>query len=106
MNKDEEDLLSAFAEGGLVSELFEAKKASLIRAAEESLKKDKRINIRLASRDLEALQRIALREDIPYQTLIASILHKYVSGQLDDRSAKKENPKPEVWRLRATRHPE
>ena len=53
--------------------------------ARATLKKDRRINIRLSQKDLEALQTLALEEGIPYQTLIASILHKYVSGSLVKR---------------------
>ena len=45
-------------------------------------KKDRRVNIRISTKNLEALQRRALEEGIPYQTLISSILHKYVSGRL------------------------
>jgi predicted DNA binding CopG/RHH family protein len=49
-------------------------------------KKDARINIRLCSKDLRGLQKKALAEGIPYQTLVASILHKYVEGRLyEDR---------------------
>ena len=58
-------------------------------AAEETFKKDKRINIRISSRDLESLQRRALEEGIPYQTLVSSVLHKYVSGGLHDVMANK-----------------
>lgn len=58
-------------------------------AAEETIRKDKRINIRISSRDLEFLQRTALKEDISYQTLVSSILHKYVSGSLLDKAANK-----------------
>jgi predicted DNA binding CopG/RHH family protein len=43
------------------------------------------VNIRLAGRDLEAIQKRALLEGIPYQTLIASILHKYAAGRLVER---------------------
>jgi len=46
------------------------------------LRKDARINIRLSSKDLRGLQKRALAEGIPYQTLVASILHKYVDGRL------------------------
>lgn len=51
-------------------------------AAEATLKKDQRLNIRISSRDLKNLQARALEEGIPYQTLAASLLHKYVSGHL------------------------
>ena len=53
--------------------------------ARATLKKDRRINIRLSTKDLETLQVLAIEEGIPYQTLIASILHKYVSGSLVER---------------------
>ena len=49
---------------------------------ERTFKKDRRINIRISSRDLDALQKKALVEGIPYQTLIASVLHKYAAGRL------------------------
>ena len=50
--------------------------------ARTTFKKDMRVNIRISSKDLEALQIRALEEGIPYQTLMASVLHKYVSGRL------------------------
>jgi predicted DNA binding CopG/RHH family protein len=53
--------------------------------ARATLKKDRRINIRLSTKDLETLQMLAIEEGIPYQTLIASILHKYVAGSLVKR---------------------
>jgi hypothetical protein len=45
------------------------------------------VNIRISSKDLEALQKRALEEGIPYQTLLASILHKYAAGRLVERDA-------------------
>ena len=51
-------------------------------AASATFIKDKRVKIRLSSPDLMAIQARALEEGLPYQTLIASILHKYVSGRL------------------------
>jgi predicted DNA binding CopG/RHH family protein len=53
--------------------------------ARETFRKDRRVNIRLAGRDLEAIQKRAMLEGIPYQTLIASILHKYAAGRLVDK---------------------
>ena len=50
--------------------------------AKATLRKDKRINIRISERDLELLQRKAIEEGIPYQTLISSLLHKYINGNL------------------------
>ncbi len=50
--------------------------------ATATFRKDRRLNIRLSSKDLEAIQKRALAEGLPYQTLIASLLHKYASGRL------------------------
>ena len=60
----------------------ETEKSALMSAARETLKKDKRINIRMSGRDLLSLKRKANRFGMPYQTLITSILHQYVSGDL------------------------
>lgn len=48
--------------------------------------KDRRVNIRLSSADVRSIQALALREGIPHQTLIASVLHRYVTGRLVERS--------------------
>jgi len=53
--------------------------------ARATFRKDRRVNIRISSRDLDALQKRALREGIPYQTLISSILHKFVSGAIKEQ---------------------
>ncbi len=50
------------------------------------LKKEKRINIRISEKDLEDIQRKAIMEGLPYQTLIASIIHKYNSGLLTEKN--------------------
>jgi len=50
--------------------------------AKATFRKDRRVNIRISSKDLEAIQKRALEEGLPYQTLIASLLHKYASGRL------------------------
>ena len=48
----------------------------------DTVRKDKRVNIRMTERDLMRLQKRAMREGLPYQTLISSILHKYINGYL------------------------
>jgi predicted DNA binding CopG/RHH family protein len=53
--------------------------------ARNTLQKNKRINIRLAERDLVGIQTKAVEEGMPYQTLISSVLHKYLSGRLMER---------------------
>jgi predicted DNA binding CopG/RHH family protein len=59
--------------------------ARLQNYARNNLQKNKRINIRLAERDLAGIQAKAIEEGLPYQTLISSILHKYLSGRLTER---------------------
>lgn len=53
--------------------------------ARATFRKDKRVNIRISRRDLIRFQKKALEEGLPYQTLIASVLHKYVDGRLVER---------------------
>ncbi|MGH7859446.1 MAG: antitoxin [Candidatus Binatia bacterium] len=59
-------------------------RARLQRAAAASLRKTERVNIRISRHDLDALRSRAAEEGLPYQTLMASVLHKYVSGRLHD----------------------
>jgi len=89
LNPEEQEILDDFDAGEFKSVMSESLKKSAQTAAEETLKKDKRINIRISSRDLLALQRRAAKEGLPYQTLVSSILHKYVAGSLEDRIANK-----------------
>ena len=55
-------------------------------AARTTLRKDKRVNIRMAERDLIHFQMAAVHEGLPYQTFISSILHKYINGRLVDKT--------------------
>ena len=89
LDKDEKKLLAAFEAGEYESVLTPVRKKQIVDAAATTFKKDKRINIRISSRDLEAIQKRAVVEGIPYQTLVSSILHKYVSGSLHDVTANK-----------------
>jgi len=89
LSKEEKEILKDFEAGEFESVLTPRRKKMLQAAAEETFKKDKRINIRISSRDLESLQRRALEEGIPYQTLVSSVLHKYVSGGFRDLMANK-----------------
>ena len=89
LNKEEKEILKAFEAGDLKSNLTKKRKREVEAAAEATFKKDKRINIRISGRDLGAIQRRALEEGVPYQTLVSSVLHKYVSGGFRDISANK-----------------
>jgi len=53
-----------------------------VAAARNTLKKDKRINLRLTQKDYHQIQIKAIEEGIPYQTLISSLVHKYLNGSL------------------------
>ena len=85
LDKNEKKLLTSFERGQWkpVKNLSEAKK-HYQEAARETLRKDKRINIRLSQKDLEGIQARASREGMPYQTLISSIIHKFVIGGLKE----------------------
>ena len=89
LDQEEQEILASFEAGELESDFTEDRKSFLSQVAAETTKKDKRINIRISTRDLTALQRRALEEGLPYQTLVSSILHKYVSGGLLDIAANK-----------------
>lgn len=85
LDKEEQELLRDFEDGNFKrAPRAKAEKAALEEAAKNTLQKDKRINIRISSRDLERLQRQAAREGIPYQTYISSSLHKLVTGRLKE----------------------
>ena len=64
---------------------IESWKTMLSKAATSTLTKDQRMNIRITKNDLEGIKIKAVEEGIPYQTLIASIIHKYVTGRLMEK---------------------
>ena len=87
LDKEEKEILDAFESGKLKRSKGAAETQQRHREyAEAMFRKDARINIRLPSKDLRGLQKRALAEGIPYQTLIASVLHKYVEGRLREHS--------------------
>ena len=85
LQADEQQLLDAFEQGALTSVATPALLNDLRQSARATGQKDQRINIRLSSGDFQAIRTRALQEGIPYQTLISSVLHKYVSGTLQER---------------------
>ena len=89
----EEAIIAAYERGqlksiGLSKAQLEKQLERYRGAARATVIKDRRINIRLSSPDLMDLQARALEEGVPYQTLIASVLHKYVSGRLVAKPAR------------------
>ena len=78
LSSKEQEILDLFEQGKLKSVKNTKQKIAAARsAAKQHMKKDQRINIRLSSFDLDRIKRISAHEGLPYQTLIASILHKY-----------------------------
>jgi predicted DNA binding CopG/RHH family protein len=79
----EQEILASFERGEWKSVRNQKGEIARLRtAAGATLLKNKRVNIRISSRDLEGLQAKAAEEGVPYQTLMASVLHKFVSGRL------------------------
>lgn len=78
----EHEVLAAYEKGQLKSVATKGEIAKFRAAARATAIKDRRVNIRLSSGDLSDIQVRALEEGVPYQTLIASVLHKYVTGRL------------------------
>ena len=98
IDADELEVLTAFEQGQLKSVATKAELAKFKAAARATAIKDRRVNIRLSSGDLNDIQVKALEEGVPYQTLIASVLHKYVTGRLAEPRATKQSSRPATTR--------
>jgi predicted DNA binding CopG/RHH family protein len=83
IDKEESDLMKSLEtdEWQPVKD-FKQQKKTAVEAARNTLRKDKRINLRLSQKDYHQIQIKAIEEGIPYQTLISSIIHKYLNGSL------------------------
>lgn len=84
LDKEEKELLKSYEAGEWQSLEDIDAISSMEEIAGNTLKKNKRINIRLSERDLNGLKTKAALEGIPYQTFVSSILHKYLSGRLEE----------------------
>jgi len=84
----EEQLILDMHEAGefAISDTRKSDLTQLKKQATEHVKKSARINIRLSPGDLEKIQRIAFDEGLPYQTLISSIIHKYIGATYRTRA--------------------
>jgi predicted DNA binding CopG/RHH family protein len=88
LNEEEQEILAAFEKGELKPVRHQAALIARLRtAARNTIKKDRRVNIRLSTKDLTELQALAIQEGIPYQTLMSSVLHKYASGRFKEKVA-------------------
>ena len=81
LDEYEKEILEAYESGKLEPSKPQVDYRTIAR---NTMKKNRKINIRISENDLSALQRRAAREGIPYQTLIGSVLHKYASGFLKE----------------------
>jgi predicted DNA binding CopG/RHH family protein len=83
LTKDEKSILKSYEDGEWKSTkdiVSDSKRMKLY--AKSALRKDKRVNIRISENDLVQLQRKAVQDGLPYQTLISSVLHKFINGRL------------------------
>jgi predicted DNA binding CopG/RHH family protein len=88
LDREEKELLDSVERGEWRSAKGSARdRRRYSNYAKATFRKDRRINIRISTKDLEAIQKRALEEGLPYQTLIASLLHKYASGKLQGHNA-------------------
>ena len=97
----EREVLAAYESGKLKSIATKSEREKLKAAARATSIQDRRVPIRLSSIDLGDIQVKALEEGVPYQTLIASVLHKYVTGRLADRSQRTTSRSTRTSRKRA-----
>ncbi len=83
LDQEEQEILDAIEQGRW--ETVKPSKKELnhyAQIAKATLRKSERVNIRISGSDLDEIKGKAVREGMPYQTLITSVLHKYVSGKL------------------------
>ncbi len=86
LTKEEKEILDSVENGEWERvPYFDSEAAEIREAARSTLRKDKRVNIRITERDFIHIQKTALHEGLPYQTLISSILHKYLNGRLVEK---------------------
>lgn len=97
-------MLAAYEKSTLVSvRPTKAQLAAFREAARATFVKSRRVNIRLSAADLMDIQARAYEEGVPYQTLIASVLHKYVSGRLHEKRSRLTTGSTATARKRAAR---
>ena len=80
LDKEEKELIESYNKGEWKP--IKRGKNIYVKAAKESMAKNKRINIRLTTKDYYDIQVKAAEEGLPYQTLISSLIHKYNKGKL------------------------
>ena len=88
LDKEEQELIELLKNDGWEpTKNLAGWKTLLSKAASETLAKDQRMNIRISQNDLDGIKLRAVEEGLPYQTLVTSIIHKYVTGRLIEKQA-------------------
>jgi predicted DNA binding CopG/RHH family protein len=89
LDREEQRILSAFERGDLKSTITSERALKRYQEyARATLGKQHRVNIRLSAQALVGIRMRAAEEGMPYQTLMASVLHKYATGKLVERRTK------------------
>ncbi len=86
LTPEEKEILESYEKDEWVSIASPSEIAKYQAAVKATFKKNKRVNIRMSEMDLELLQERAMIEGLPYQTLMSSILHKYVTGRFTENN--------------------
>lgn len=85
LDKEEKEILRSYENGEWRTiKDFKNKKLEFQQIAKNTTLKNKRINIRLTEKDLSGLKAKSIEEGMPYQTLVASIIHKYITGKFKE----------------------
>ena len=88
LSKEEKELLDSVERGEWKTIPNFKKEAKRVQEyARATYRKDRRVNIRISEKDLVNLQKRAIQEGLPYQTLMSSVLHKFLSGRLVERAS-------------------
>jgi predicted DNA binding CopG/RHH family protein len=88
LTNEEKEILKSYENGVWISsKKLSADRKQLKEYAKAALRKDRRVNIRISENDLIQLQRKAVQDGLPSQTLISSVLHKFINGRLVERTA-------------------
>jgi len=86
LNKEEKAIEESLAKGEIsLRKPDKALLEQLKSTAENTFRKDRRINIRLSEHDMVGIQRVAAAKGIPYQSLISGLIHQFVEGDLVEK---------------------
>jgi predicted DNA binding CopG/RHH family protein len=88
LDAEEQNLLETLERGAGWQPVknLDALKKQMAEAARNTIRKDKRMNIRISQKDMDGIKVKAIEQGIPYQTLVSSIIHKYLSGSLVEKA--------------------